>query len=171
MNGGCCGEPAREDRIRLLEDYQRDFERRMADLAEEIRHPDVSRERKADVTDVRRSEDPGMGGLPQARRAAVEIFDPPMCCPTGLCGPTLDQALLDVEAMLLELQAQGHRVERYQMTSHPQAFTQNAEVMALVRERHLDALPITVVGNQVIKTGAYPSAAEVQAALEGERDG
>jgi hypothetical protein len=27
----------------------------------------------------------------------VEIFDPPMCCPTGLCGPTLDQTLLDVE--------------------------------------------------------------------------
>ena len=169
MNGGCCGEPAREDRIRLLEDYQRDFERRMADLAEEIRHPDVSREGKADVTDVRRSDDPG--DLPRAGRAAVEIFDPPMCCPTGLCGPTLDQALLDVEAMLLELQARGHRVERYQMTSHPQAFVQNAEVMALVRERHLDALPITVVGNQVIKTGAYPSAAEVRAALEGERDG
>lgn len=26
--------------------------------------------------------------------ATVEIFDPPMYCPTGLCGPALDQTLL-----------------------------------------------------------------------------
>jgi hypothetical protein len=133
--------------------------------------PDVSRERKADVANMTRSDDPGTGGLPQEGRPAVEIFDPPMCCPTGLCGPTLDQALLDTEAMLLELRAWGYLVERYQMTSHPQAFVGNAAVMALVRERHLEALPVTVVGNQVIKAGAYPSAAEVGAALEGERDG
>jgi hypothetical protein len=33
----------------------------------------------------------------QAAQADVEIFDAPMCCPTGLCGPTLDQTLLDVK--------------------------------------------------------------------------
>ena len=42
--------------------------------------------------------------------ADVEIFDPPMCCPTGLCGPTLDQTLLDVNEMILRLQAEGVRV-------------------------------------------------------------
>ncbi len=40
--------------------------------------------------------------------ADVEIFDPPMCCPTGLCGPTLDQTLLDVNEMILSLQAESH---------------------------------------------------------------
>ena len=40
-------------------------------------------------------------------QADVEIFDPPMCCPTGLCGPTLDQTLLDVNEMILSLQAEG----------------------------------------------------------------
>ncbi len=39
----------------------------------------------------------------------VELFDPPLCCPIGLCGPTLDQTLLDVNEMLLTLQAQGIR--------------------------------------------------------------
>lgn len=97
--------------------------------------------------------------------ADVEIFDPPLCCPTGLCGPTLDQTLLDVDEMLLELQAQGHPVERYQMTSSPQAFLRNAEVMALVRERQMDALPITVVRGKVLKTGTYPAPSEVRAAL------
>jgi hypothetical protein len=105
-----------------------------------------------------------------AARADVEIFDPPMCCPTGLCGPTLDQTLLDVDEMVLELQAEGHRVKRYLMTSHPQAFLHNAEVMALVRERQSDALPITVVRSRVIKVGAYPVLSDVRAALNGRSD-
>jgi hypothetical protein len=102
--------------------------------------------------------------------ADVEIFDPPMCCPTGLCGPTLDQTLLDVDEWVLGLQAEGRRVERHQMTSAPQAFLNNTEVMALVRERQLDALPITVVRSRVVRSGAYPTEAEVRAALRGEGD-
>lgn len=102
--------------------------------------------------------------------AEVQIFDPPLCCPTGLCGPTLDQTLLDVDEMVLELQADGYGVERYQMTSHPQAFLGNPEVMSLVRERQLEALPITVVRSRVIKAGAYPVPSEVRAALNGGSD-
>lgn len=98
---------------------------------------------------------------------AVEIFDPPMCCPTGLCGPTLDQTLLDVSDMILALQADGLRVERYQMTSHPQKFINNTDVMRLVREKQMDALPITAVRGQVIKVGAYPTLTEIQSHLNG----
>ncbi len=98
---------------------------------------------------------------------AVEIFDPPMCCPTGLCGPTLDQTLLDVSDMILALQVGGLRVERYQMTSHPQKFITNAEVMRLVREKQMAALPITIVRGQIIKVGAYPTLTEVQPHLNG----
>ncbi len=103
----------------------------------------------------------------QTHTATVELFDPPMCCPTGLCGPTLDQTLLDVNEMVLALQAEGVRMERYQMTSHPNAFLGNAEVMSLVRERQMEALPITVVRGRVLKFGAYPTLAEVKAALNG----
>lgn len=97
----------------------------------------------------------------------VEFFDPPMCCPTGLCGPTLDQTLLDVSEMIVELQKEGFRVERYQMTSHPQAFLGNPEVMRLVREKQMAALPIIVVRGQVIAEGGYPKLAEIQKNLNG----
>jgi len=97
----------------------------------------------------------------------VEIFDPPLCCPTGLCGPTIDPVLLDVNEMVLKLKGQGVAVERYLMTTQPQAFLNNAEVYRLVRERQLAALPITVVNGRVIKSGAYPTLAEVRAALNG----
>ena len=99
--------------------------------------------------------------------AKVEIFDPPMCCPTGLCGPTIDLVLLDVNEMVLKLKGQGVAVERYLMTQQPQAFLNNAAVYRLVREQQLAALPITVVNGRVIKTGAYPALAEVWAALNG----
>jgi hypothetical protein len=99
--------------------------------------------------------------------AVVELFDPPMCCPTGLCGPTLDQTLLDVNEMILALQADGVTVARYQMTGQPQAFLSNPAVMRLVREQQMAALPITAVRGQVVKVGAYPALAEVKSFLSG----
>ena len=99
--------------------------------------------------------------------AVVELFDPPMCCPTGLCGPTLDQTLLDVNEMILALQAEGVTVARYQMTGQPQAFLSNPDVMRLVREQQMAALPITVVRGQVVKVGAYPTLAEIKTYLNG----
>jgi hypothetical protein len=100
-------------------------------------------------------------------QADVALYDPPMCCPTGLCGPALDQTLLDTNELVLALKERGLRVERYQMQSQPQAFIGNPEVMRLVRERNMEALPITAVRGVVIKSGAYPTRAEVEAALEG----
>jgi hypothetical protein len=99
--------------------------------------------------------------------ADVEMFDPPMCCPTGLCGPTLDQALLDINEMILNLQAAGVQVVRYQMASDPQAFLNNADVMRLVREQQMAALPITVVRGKVIKVGEYPTQMEIKSILNG----
>lgn len=99
--------------------------------------------------------------------ASVELFDAPMCCSTGLCGPTLDQTLLDVNEMVTILKAEGVGVERYQMSTHSAAFLRNAEVMRLVREQKMAALPITVVDGRVIKSGSYPTVVEVRAALKG----
>jgi hypothetical protein len=60
-------------------------------------------------------------------------------------------------------------VERYQMSSNPNAFLGNAEVMKLVREKQMDALPIIVVRGKVIKSSGYPSLDEVRAALNGAK--
>jgi len=116
------------------------------------------------------SEPIGFGERPSAapaKGAAVEIFDPPMCCPTGVCGPTIDPALLDVNEMILALQGEGISVARYQMASHAQAFVNNREVFRLLREKQLAALPISVVNGRIVKVGAYPTLAEVRAALNG----
>jgi len=91
----------------------------------------------------------------------IEIFDPPMCCPTGICGPTVDQALINLNEMIASLQKEGIQIDRYQMTSNPHAFLNNPEVMKLVQEKQMTALPITVISNKVIKSGAYPTLEEI----------
>jgi hypothetical protein len=103
---------------------------------------------------------------PLTQPAEIELFDPPMCCPTGLCGPTLDQTLLDVNEMILALKEKGISIERYQMTSHPQKFISTSEVMRLVQAKQMAALPITLVKGRVVKAGSYPTLDEIQSELE-----
>ncbi len=69
--------------------------------------------------------------------------------------------------MILTLKAEDVSIERYQITSRPQAFLNNTDVMRLVREKQMAALPLTVVRGRVLKVGAYPTLAEVRAALNG----
>ena len=95
----------------------------------------------------------------------VEIFDPPLCCPTGLCGPVLDTTLVDIGEAIIALQSEGRSVVRHQMAADPQAFMRNRDVYGLIRARQLDVLPITVVRGQVVKTDAYPDLAELHTAL------
>jgi hypothetical protein len=96
----------------------------------------------------------------------IEIFDKPLCCPTGLCGPTIDQSLLDINELLLHLQATGISVERYQMNAQPTLFATNAEVMRLLQTQQMAALPITTIDGRVIKSGAYPVWEELAPHLE-----
>ncbi len=95
----------------------------------------------------------------------VEIFDPPLCCPTGLCGPVLDTTLVDLADAVSALTAEGHTVVRHMMTSDPQAFLRNRSVYELIKEHQLDVLPITVVRGQIVKTSAYPSLDELRVAI------
>ncbi len=101
----------------------------------------------------------------QAPTVLVEVFDPPLCCPTGLCGPTLDQTLLDVSEMVQALKDEGIAIERYQMASHPHVFLKHPDVMRLVRERGLEAFPITVIAGQIIKVGSYFTRDEIDHSL------
>ena len=101
-----------------------------------------------------------------AASADVEIFDPPLCCPTGLCGPVLDTTLVDLSEAIFALQSEGRTVVRHMMTADPQAFMRNREVYDLIKVRQLEALPITLVRGTVVKTSAYPTLEELRADLD-----
>ena len=85
----------------------------------------------------------------------VEIYDPPMCCSSGLCGPTIDPVLVEMNDSVLALKKQGVEVERYNLSQQPKVFLANKKVADLLHGNGKKILPITIVNGKVFKTGEY----------------
>ena len=96
----------------------------------------------------------------------IRIFEPAMCCATGLCGPSIDPELLRISTLLSSLKEKGIVVERYNLTSHPQVFAQNEAVKELLSKHGTAILPVTTSGDDVVLTGRYPTNQEVFAWLQ-----
>ena len=94
----------------------------------------------------------------------LEIFDPPLCCPTGICGPSVDPALVRFSADLAWLSEQGVGVERFNLAQQPQAFAANPDVAALLGRTGVAALPLVLAEGKVVATGSYPSREELATA-------
>jgi len=60
----------------------------------------------------------------------LQIFDPAMCCSTGVCGPSVDQTLVKLAADVAFLKSKGVTVERFNLAHQPEAFTANPLVIA-----------------------------------------
>lgn len=91
----------------------------------------------------------------------IQVFDPAMCCSTGVCGPTVDPKLVRFAADLDWLQAQGVTVERYNLSQEPLAFANDADVKAALQDKGEGALPLIKAGGIVWSMGSYPSREEL----------
>lgn len=91
----------------------------------------------------------------------MTIFEPAMCCPTGLCGVGINPDLMRLASVIDNLKKNGVKVERYNLNSAPQQFIQNAEVNKLINEKGTDILPIFMFDNKIEITGRYPTNAEL----------
>lgn len=100
----------------------------------------------------------------------IEIFEPTMCCSSGICGPSVDENLVKISEIIevLKNEFEGIIIERYQPQTHAMRFMANIEVGKLVKENGQQILPITVVNGKVIKSGEYVSLQELKLALRGE---
>jgi len=91
----------------------------------------------------------------------LAIYDPPMCCSSGVCGPAVDPVLPRITADLDWLKRQGVQVERYNLAQQPQAFASNPTVRAALREHGNDCLPLILVDGRVVSRGTYPERTEL----------
>lgn len=87
----------------------------------------------------------------------IEIYDPAMCCSSGLCGPTLDPVLVKMNDTILALKKQGVEVERFNLAKQPKEFMANKSVADLLHKNGKKILPIIFVDNEVFVTGEYPT--------------
>lgn len=93
----------------------------------------------------------------------VRVFDPAMCCSTGVCGPSVDPRLVRFAADLDWLKTQGVDVRRSNLAQQPADFAAEPLVRELLEAHGDEALPAILVGSIVVSFGVYPSRAELAA--------
>lgn len=91
----------------------------------------------------------------------IEIFDPAMCCATGVCGPAIDPELLRVATVINSLQQKGADISRHGLSNDPMAFITNQTINDLLQQGGAEILPVTLVDGQVAKTKTYPTNQEL----------
>ncbi len=94
--------------------------------------------------------------------ATIRVFEPALCCNSGVCGPDLDQSLVDFTADLNHLQSQGADIERHNLANDPTAFATDDTVRAFLQLAGSDGLPLTLVDGVTVMTGTYPSRAQLE---------
>ncbi len=95
----------------------------------------------------------------------IQVYDPPMCCSTGLCGNDIDPTLVSFAALLTQLSQKGVKVERFNLGQQPMAFVQNGAVKGLLDKEGVEALPLLFVDGEVHMKGRYPTDDEREAIL------
>ena len=93
----------------------------------------------------------------------VRVFDPAMCCSTGICGPAVDPQLARFAADLDWLKGQGVCVERFNLAQQPGAFAEDEVVRSTLETKGEAGLPLVRVDGEVKSSGRYPSRAELAA--------
>lgn len=89
--------------------------------------------------------------------AKLEVFDPPMCCSTGVCGPSVNPMLPRLAADLEWLRSLGIQVERYGLAQQPAAFRDNAAVRETLAQEGVECLPLFRVDDVTVSKGLYPT--------------
>ena len=110
-------------------------------------------------------------GSKEKTMKTVQIYDKPMCCSTGVCGPDVDPVLPTFAADLDWLKSQGHHVERFNLAQQPQAFIENKEIHQLLSTTGTDCLPVVVVDGKIVSQKNIPRATIWQAWWKDHRPG
>ncbi len=87
----------------------------------------------------------------------IVIYDPAMCCSTGVCGPSVDKELLRVATVIENLNQNGAGISRFNLSGQPNAFVENQLINEQLKQSGPEILPITLVDGQVAKTKSYPT--------------
>lgn len=95
--------------------------------------------------------------------AVLQVFDPPMCCSTGICGPKVDPVLPRFAADLEWLRSQGITVERFNLAQEPAAFAGNPAVQRMLADGGQQCLPLILVDGRIVSEGVYPPRGEMAA--------
>ncbi len=92
---------------------------------------------------------------------AIQVFDPALCCSTGVCGVEVDQVLVSFSADVAWAKQNGAQIERFNLAQQPMAFAENAVVKGFLERSGQEALPLVLVEGEVALAGRYPNRSEL----------
>ena len=91
----------------------------------------------------------------------ITIYDPAMCCSTGICGSDIDQKLVDFASDLDWLKSKGVEIRRINFSQEPAMFVENEQVRAVLDKSGVDGLPVIFADDVLQASGQYPARAEL----------
>ncbi|MDC1287834.1 arsenite efflux transporter metallochaperone ArsD [Gammaproteobacteria bacterium] len=86
----------------------------------------------------------------------LTIYDPAMCCSTGICGAEIDQQLVNFAADLAWLKREGIEVRRINLSQEPALFAEHAQVKSVLENSGVAGLPIILADDEMQSSGQYP---------------
>ena len=93
--------------------------------------------------------------------STIEVFEPALCCNTGVCGDDVDQALITVTADLDWVASNGGTIARHNLANDPLAFAENSTVAAFLKISGSEGLPLALVDGVTALTGTYPTRSQL----------
>ncbi|WP_072814661.1 arsenite efflux transporter metallochaperone ArsD [Rhodococcus zopfii] len=93
--------------------------------------------------------------------STIEVFEPALCCNTGVCGDDVDQALVTFSADMDWVRSQGGEIARFNLASESLAFAQREPVAAFLKLSGSEGLPLVLVDGVTAITGRYPDRAQL----------
>ena len=91
----------------------------------------------------------------------LDVFDPPMCCSSGVCGPSVDPLLAAFASDVDWLASQGVTVTRHNLAQDPQAFVAQPLVKDLLQREGDACLPLVIANGEIVGHAAYPGRDEL----------
>lgn len=88
---------------------------------------------------------------------SIQVFDPALCCSSGVCGVEVDQALVTFAADIDWARQAGAQIERFNLAQQPMAFAETPAVKTFLELSGQEGLPLTLVDGQIALAGRYPS--------------
>lgn len=98
-----------------------------------------------------------MADLKKDNQKEIKIYDPALCCPTGLCGVNIDPELMRIAVVIETLKKKGIIVERFNLKDNPQVYVDTKIVNAILMEDGAESLPVTTIDGVVVLRNTYPT--------------
>ena len=95
----------------------------------------------------------------------LKIYDPAMCCPTGVCGTSVDTKLLQLSNFINSLDKKMFEVKRYGLTTNPQEYVTNGEVSQLLNKEGVEVLPLIFLDDELLFKGNYPDVPQLSSKM------